>query len=88
MVRSPKAEALIRSGSIPATPRPRPSGGDYLRNARECPHREPITAEEREGCGCGHRCGADPTRSARPNGGVTVLECWACDLAPRLSWPT
>lgn len=63
---------------------PRPAGPDVLRNARECPHRSLIPEAEREGCGCSHRCNAG--KSGQPNGGITVLQCWDCDLAPRRSW--
>lgn len=66
---------------VPADDPAAPSGADLLANARACPHRGPIPEAEREGCGCARRCSAG--RSPRPNGGVTVLDCWACPIAPR-----
>jgi hypothetical protein len=41
-----------------------------------------IPEAEREGCGCWYRCLRG--RSARPNGGVTPLDCEACPEAPPL----
>lgn len=78
-------EYFVRFASSPPPPLPRIPGPDLLRNARGCPSREPIPEGDREGCGCSMRC--DAGRSRRENGGVTVLDCWACPIAPRLSWP-
>lgn len=69
-----------------APPAPAPAA-DLLRNARGCPRRAPVPDAERIGCGCSHRCEADPHHSPRDDRSVTVLDCWACPIAPRHSWP-
>lgn len=77
-----EADGVGRSVAGPAV-----AGPSLLANARECPFRQPIPEGERVGCSCSHRCEAEPTRSPLPNRGINVLECWECDIAPRLSWP-
>lgn len=93
MIRSLRAQAFREGRELPkladrpvAGPRSAP-GRSLLANARACPYRVPVPADERVGCGCAHACHAEPTRSPLPNRGITVLECWECSIAPRLSWP-
>lgn len=72
---------MMATGEVTASPR-RPSSREILANAEACPHRVPMPEDRRTGCGCQHLCEAGRGPKWR-KGGVTVLDCWACPIAPR-----
>lgn len=70
----------------PAPPAPGPDNEALLANAEACPRRAPIPEAERTPCGCTHRC-LDGRGPRHRKGGVLLLDCWGCPIAPRRASP-